>query len=122
MEILVLDDEYLYRLHIGDVIKQTGATVQCGLNGRYLEKNWRKVQRCTAIIVDTKMPFMDGLSVIRYLNKKGWTKPVLLIHEQEIGPRGISLETFCEQYRFATFGLKNDVTIRTFIQKFAVHS
>ncbi len=76
--VLVCDDEELIRWSLGEHLKGTGFDVSFAEDGvQCLEKI--EAQPPDALIVDLKMPRLDGMGVLRRLKEEGHAFPVIVI-------------------------------------------
>ncbi|MFZ5595718.1 MAG: sigma-54-dependent transcriptional regulator [Bacillota bacterium] len=76
--ILVVDDEAGVKDTLRDILEDSGYAVECAAGGREgLEKIFNLDP--DAVLLDIRMPDMDGIQVLEALNKKGKNVPVILM-------------------------------------------
>jgi DNA-binding NtrC family response regulator len=78
LEILLVDDEPLIRLSVGDALKSSGYQVTTAADGREaLNALSRKV--FDVVISDIRMPKVDGMTLFRHIRNESPSTAVLLI-------------------------------------------
>ncbi len=78
MKILVVDDERHIRDSIKRFLEFEGMEVVCAENG-LSGKRCLQEEVFTACVVDLKMPGMNGLELLRWINDKGLRTPLIMI-------------------------------------------
>ncbi|MEM7173831.1 MAG: response regulator [Bacteroidota bacterium] len=76
-KILIVDDAKLWASHIWGKLEELGIDYQWVLNGAYAVKRVARNIKYDAIIMDMKMPVMNGREATRKLRKMGYTKPII---------------------------------------------
>jgi twitching motility two-component system response regulator PilH len=76
--ILVVDDSWLIRQTVANMLKRAGFAISLAENGgQALEKCESDTFDC--ILLDLLMPDMSGLEVLKKLQERGITTPVIII-------------------------------------------
>ena len=76
--ILVVDDEASIRDSLRMILEYEGYRVEEAGTGTEALSLWRKLAP-HAVLLDIKMPEMDGLEVFRLAQEKGYDTPVIII-------------------------------------------
>ncbi len=78
MRVLVIDDDYLSRMLLYDILSQSGYEVSVGEDGRDGLKK-AKAERPALVITDVLMPGMDGFQFLREIRRDSelWDVPVI---------------------------------------------
>jgi DNA-binding NtrC family response regulator len=101
IKILVIDDEPGIRDLLDVLLRRKGYDVVVAENGREGLKVFRR--ECPAVVVlDLKMPVMDGLAVLQELRRLDPTKPVIILTgagtpEAEEQVRALGVTEFVEK-------------------------
>lgn len=76
--VLVVDDERGVRDALKDILSDYGYRVECATNGR---EGLQKIQELSpaAVLLDIRMPEMDGIAVLEIVNKTGQQVPIILM-------------------------------------------
>ena len=111
-EILIVDDQQGIRLLLKEVFKKEGYTTHLAANGldalRIVEE-----QTIDCVLLDMKIPGMDGLEILKHLKKQNEHLPVIMMTafgEQDLIERAKSLgaERFFTK-PFNIFDIRNEV-------------
>lgn len=100
-KILLIDDELSIRGLLATLLERKGHTVLLADSGRKGLKLC-KHERPDAVVLDLKMPEMDGLAVLRELREVGMDKPVIILtgagdEESESQARLLGAAAFIEK-------------------------
>lgn len=76
--VLVIDDEQGVRDALRDILEDSGYRVECASNGR---EGLEMIDRLdpAAVLLDIRMPEMDGIKALEIINQRGRNLPVILI-------------------------------------------
>ncbi|MFZ5590227.1 MAG: sigma-54-dependent transcriptional regulator [Bacillota bacterium] len=76
--ILVVDDERGVRDALKDILSDYGYQVECATNGR---EGLQKIQELNpaVVLLDIRMPEMDGIAVLEIINRTGQQVPIILM-------------------------------------------
>ncbi|SFG64941.1 two-component system, NtrC family, response regulator AtoC [Desulfotomaculum arcticum] len=76
--VLVVDDEQSVREALSDILGDSGYRVECASNGR---EGLDLIERLNpdAVLLDIRMPEMDGIKALEIINQRGQDVPVILI-------------------------------------------
>lgn len=77
-KILIVDDEENARVGLGKLLSQEGYDVECLGNG-YEALEYIRRKKVSLVITDINMPEMNGLSLLRELNRKHPDVSVIMI-------------------------------------------
>jgi two-component system, response regulator, stage 0 sporulation protein F len=95
-KILVIDDEEGIRDLLDTLLRRKGYDVILAANGPKGLELFRR-ERPHVVVLDLKMPGMDGLSVLHELRKMNHTQPVIILTgagtpemEQQVGALGVT--------------------------------
>jgi DNA-binding response OmpR family regulator len=100
-KILLIDDELSIRGLLATLLERKGHTVLLADSGRKGLMLYKQ-ERPDAIVLDLKMPEMDGLAVLRELRAAGMDKPVIILtgagnEESESQARLLGAAAFIEK-------------------------
>jgi len=76
--VLVADDESGVREALRDILEDSGYRVQWASNGKECIEKIESIQP-DAVLLDVRMPEMDGIRVLEVVNKRGMNVPIILI-------------------------------------------
>ncbi|MCL6610462.1 MAG: sigma-54 dependent transcriptional regulator [Peptococcaceae bacterium] len=76
--VLVADDEVSVQEALRDILEDNGYRVQCASGGRECLKKIESLNP-DAVLLDIKMPEMDGIRVLETVSQRGMNVPVILI-------------------------------------------
>lgn len=76
--VLVVDDEQSVREALGDILKDNGYRVECASDGR---EGLEMIDRLNpdVVLLDIRMPEMDGIQALEIISRRGQNVPVILI-------------------------------------------
>ncbi|WP_027364501.1 sigma-54-dependent transcriptional regulator [Desulfotruncus alcoholivorax] len=76
--VLVVDDEQSVRDALSDILSDSGYRVECASNGK---EGLDLIERLNpdAVLLDIRMPEMDGIKALEIINQRGQDVPVILI-------------------------------------------
>jgi two-component system response regulator AtoC len=76
--VLVIDDEQSVQEALRDILEDSGYRVECASNGR---EGLELIDRLgpDAVLLDIRMPEMDGIKALEIINQRGKNLPVILI-------------------------------------------
>lgn len=114
-KILVIEDELAYLQLLSEQLVKNGYTVICendGLRGLATAKN----QHPDLILLDLRIPAMDGLRVLRELRKDGYGNSVKVILLTNLEATDSIVEEVIT-YRPAFYLMKSDIQISELLEK-----
>lgn len=76
--ILVVDDDRTFRLSTGELLRQDGHAVDTGADAAEAVQKLA-AERFDLVLLDMRMPGMDGLTAVEVLRKRGLQVPILMI-------------------------------------------
>lgn len=76
--VLVVDDERSVQEALRDILEDSGYVVECASDGR---KCLEMIDRLNpdAVLLDIRMPEMDGIETLEIINRRGQSVPVIII-------------------------------------------
>lgn len=77
-KVLLVDDDPDLLVLLSEVCEGLGCDVQKAQNGR-VALEFLKVAKFTVVISDMRMPQMDGMSLLRSIEKMGFQVPVIMM-------------------------------------------
>jgi DNA-binding NtrC family response regulator len=100
-KILIIDDEQGIRDLLDTLLRRKGYDVVVAENGREGLKVFRR-ERPDVVVLDLKMPVMDGLTVLQEIRTLDPTKPVIILTgagtpEAEQQARALGVTEFVEK-------------------------
>jgi CheY-like chemotaxis protein len=97
--ILLAEDEYANYLYVNDVIEDTGAKLIYAKNGREAVDLFRNNPEIELIIMDIKMPEMDGIAATQTIRGSGAKVPIIALTAYALsGDKERCLEAGCNSY------------------------
>jgi CheY-like chemotaxis protein len=96
--LLIVDDQEDIRLMLGILLEDQGWDTEQALSGEDALAQGDRVARFDALVVDYKMPGLDGMEVARKLRETGFHRPIIicsayLTPEVEREARALGAET-----------------------------
>ncbi|MEQ9569873.1 MAG: sigma-54 dependent transcriptional regulator [Longimicrobiales bacterium] len=76
--ILIVDDDRTFRLSTGELLRQDGHEVRTAADAAEAVAQL-DADRFDLVLLDMRMPGMDGLTAVEVLRKRGLTTPILMI-------------------------------------------
>ncbi len=106
MKILLLEDDYLYKMSIKDFLEEVGYRVDDFDNGEEaLEAIYQNSYEI--ILLDIRVPGIDGYEILKEIRKNGIKTPVVMLTSlSDINNLSLGYELGCSDYLRKPFELK----------------
>ncbi len=103
MKILLADDDPKLLRHLAAGLRQAGHTVDCAQDGA--EARWAAENgHYDVLVLDIRMPHLDGVSLVRGLRRSGCASPVLFVTARgEVRDRVAGLDAGADDYLVKPF-------------------
>jgi two-component system nitrate/nitrite response regulator NarL len=79
MRVLIIDDHALFRVGLQELLTRRGITVIDAVGDGVEGIRLAQAEEPDVVLLDLRMPVMDGLSVLRRLRESGLTMPVVML-------------------------------------------
>lgn len=100
-KILVVDDAELNREILRDILNEDYIIETAGDGEEALEKLWEHQNKLSALLLDLRMPKLDGFDVIKEMRQKNWIQriPILVISSEN----AVEVENRCLELGVSDF-------------------
>jgi two-component system phosphate regulon response regulator PhoB len=108
--LLVVEDDDTIRETISEALSKEGFTVDSVATGNGALERFKgspDQQPCDLVLLDLMLPGVSGLDVCRYVRRRGFSTPILVVSARETETdRVVGLEVGADDYLIKPFGMR----------------